>query len=632
MATFERQAAAKGAKSQPALLTPPPSERIELRLAQSEQGTPDAWLGLTLEMSLEPTSTHYKPYHELNIDKLPGWVNSDDATRVRIRQAAKRYLEQSPFRAQNWFPSSSVPAGATSAVNALALLYAQEMDFLVSRSSEFWVPWVSSILADLRNHEADSVPITQLLQMANAAAPAEVIRCLVGQVSEDSSSHGYFLCESKLETVWTPLLEKRLIELIQERVLKNDAFRGLLVFLFKKNSWCARKWAEENIICPDIDEDTRVAIASALVTGTRDAAWSAVWPQCEQDPQFGRSVLELVSHIDPSHVSFTRYLSDADLAKLYAWLLEQYPITDSWEGGARALGPADTIRFLRDGCLEHLKRRASFEACDGLANTMTRFPDYKWLQFHLDEAEALACAATWRALPVDKILEAAVDPRKRLVESSVQLLDVVIESIERLQRTLHDEMPAVQDLWNSTTKGECWPKDEQDLSNYVARHLREDLAGRGIIANREVQIRRGRPEEMTGQNTDIHVDAVTEPTTMGETYGPVRLIIEVKGSWNQGLLFDMQNQLRDRYLRNNQCRAGLYCVVHFAARSWPSTDYRSKRCRALAIDTLRETLEDQAVSLSGGATVRSYVLDANLDSTTANLTSPRRLVGGGSSE
>jgi hypothetical protein len=418
--------------------------------------------------------------------------------------------------------------------------------------------------------------------------------------------------------------------LIREGALKKDALRGLLVFLFKKKSCGARKWAEENFQRLGLSEDIRVATASALVVGTEDAAWSAVWPQFKQDPPFGRSVLESVSYIDPSHASFTRCLSDADLGRLYHWLLEQYPVSDTDYGQSGAMGPGDTIRFLREGCLEQLKRRGSFVACEGLANAMARFPDYKWLQFHLDEAMALACAATWRPLPIDKILEAAVDPRKRLVESSVQLLDVVIESLERLQRRLHDELPAVQDLWNSTATDGCWPKDEQDISNYVARHLREDLAGRGIIANREVQIRRGRPEEMKGQNTDIHVDAVTGSTGLEETYGPVRLIIEVKGSWNQGLLSDMQNQLRDRYLRNNQCRTGLYCVVHFAARSWLGTDYRRERCRALAIETLRETLENQAVSLSGGALIRSYVLDANLDSTTAKLTSSRRLAAEGS--
>jgi hypothetical protein len=399
MATLERQMAIERARRQPTLLTPSPAERIEQRLRQSEEGIPDAWLGLTCEMSLEPTSTHYKPYHELEVEKLPGWTNSDGETRARVLQAAKNYLEGSPFRMNNWFPSSSVPVGATSAVNALALLYTQEMDYLVSRSSEFWIPWVPSILADLRTPEADSVPITQLLQLANAAAAAEVVKCIVDQVSEDSNSHGYFLCESKLEAVWSPPLEKRLIELIQARALKNDALRGLLVFLFKKNSWCARKWSEETIDCPNIEEGVRVAIASALVIGTRDAAWSVVWPQFEQDPQFGRTVLERVSYIDPTRVSFTQCLTDTDLGKLYHWLLEQYRVADTDYGRSGAMGPGDTIRFLRDGCLEQLKRRASFEACDELAETMTRFPDYKWLQFHLDEAEALACAATWRAIP-----------------------------------------------------------------------------------------------------------------------------------------------------------------------------------------------------------------------------------------
>lgn len=123
-------------------------------------------------------------------------------------------------------------------------------------------------------------------------------------------------------------------------------------------------------------------------------------------------------------------------------------------------------------------------------------------------------------------------------------------------------------------------------------------------------------------------EAGSEPSAINRLYENfLRVTYEqgpFKGRSNQGLLLDMQNQLRERCLRNNQCRTGLYCEVHYAARRWQNTDYRSERCRALAIDTPRETLENQAVSLSGGALIRSYVLDANLDSTRTKLTSPER--------
>jgi hypothetical protein len=559
----------------------------------------------------------------MDIESLPGWANSNEETRARILQAAKKYLQESHFRETKWFPSSNIPAGATSAVNALVLLYGQDAEYLESRTSAFWSPWVSALLSDLREPEVSSLRQTKLLQMANTVVNDEVIRCLLLELQLDSESHGYFLCQPKIEAVWSPQLEAALVAKIHENTLKENALERLLVFLFKRRSGAARKWAEESISCQDIGEERRVAIAVALLLGTDDAAWNVVWPQIERNPPFGRSVLERTSYTDGVHATFIANLSESDLGMLFIWLLEQYPFSNSGGGGFGVMGPADTIRFLRDGSLEQLKRRASFAACGALADAMTRFPGYEWLRFHLDEAETLACASTWQALPVEKILAAAANQNRRLVESSTQLLEVVIESLQRLQQKLHDELPAVHDLWNISNESVCWPKDEQAISDYVARHLKEDLGDRGIIANREVQIRRGRPHEMTGQNTDIHVDAITEVSRTGEIYGPVSLIVEVKGSWNQRLLDDMRVQLRDRYLRNNQCRTGVYCVVHFSANSWLETDYRRDRSRSWKIDALRKQLGDQAIALSGGTQIRSYVLDANRDSTAAKVESSR---------
>jgi hypothetical protein len=38
---------------------------------------------------------------------------------------------------------------------------------------------------------------------------------------------------------------------------------------------------------------------------------------------------------------------------------------------------------------------------------------------------------------------------------------------------------------------------------------------------------------------------------------------------------DMKDQLRDRYLKNNQCRTGLYFVTHFSAktRNWGQAEF-----------------------------------------------------------
>ncbi len=212
------------------------------------------------------------------------------------------------------------------------------------------------------------------------------------------------------------------------------------------------------------------------------------------------------------------------------------------------------------------------------------------------------------------ILAMAADRSKRFVESGDQLLSVVLESLSRLQRELHGDLASVGDLWNSQ-EADWWPKQEEDISDYIARFLRRDLIERGIIINREVQIRRGRRGEMPGQSTDIHVDTILREGSEINHYGQTSLIIEVKGNWNDGLLVDMERQLRDRYLKNNDCRIGVYVVAHFRAERWIATDNRRAKSDAWNIDALRAQLAKQAEELSGSVAMRSFVLDASLDST-----------------
>ena len=55
----------------------------------------------------------------------------------------------------------------------------------------------------------------------------------------------------------------------------------------------------------------------------------------------------------------------------------------------------------------------------------------------------LACASTWEAQSPHDIIAMASDSKKRFVESSQQLLDVILESLSHLQAELHGELASV---------------------------------------------------------------------------------------------------------------------------------------------------------------------------------------------
>jgi hypothetical protein len=62
---------------------------------------------------------------------------------------------------------------------------------------------------------------------------------------------------------------------------------------------------------------------------------------------------------------------------------------------------------------------------------------------------------------------------------------------------------------------------------------------------------------------DIHVDA-TVPGRKRRTDERMSVIVEVRGNWHRELDSAMQTQLRDRYLKGNSYKNGIYLVGWFA--------------------------------------------------------------------
>jgi hypothetical protein len=203
-----------------------------------------------------------------------------------------------------------------------------------------------------------------------------------------------------------------------------------------------------------------------------------------------------------------------------------------------------------------------------------------------------------------------------MVESESQLIDVVIESLRRYAEKLQGETPANFRLWNEQPLGAWRPKEENRISDELKIHLEDDLARRGVIANREVEIRPGQGDT-PGEATDIHVVAVL-CSDRREAYQQVRVIVEVKGCWHAEVREAMQTQLRDRYLRDNRCRHGLYVVGWFLCDQWDEDDYRyvaAKRLMPENVAATQRLFDDQSRQLSSSSvTLRAFVIDASLRS------------------
>ena len=147
------------------------------------------------------------------------------------------------------------------------------------------------------------------------------------------------------------------------------------------------------------------------------------------------------------------------------------------------------------------------------------------------------------------------------------------------------------------------------LSDYIKSHLNAELRQRGVIVNREVEIRSGIIDP--GEKTDIHVDAISR-NAKSNTFDRVSVIIEVKGCWNDEVETAMQTQLVQRYLRENQCKCGIYVVGWYLCDAW-THDYRKNRTHKMSLEQARLLYNAQALSLSNdGLDIRAFVLNTAL--------------------
>jgi hypothetical protein len=199
----------------------------------------------------------------------------------------------------------------------------------------------------------------------------------------------------------------------------------------------------------------------------------------------------------------------------------------------------------------------------------------------------------------------------RLVNSGDELTEVLIEALKRLEAELQGETPAAREIWDRVRKDIYRPVDENDFSDYVKRYLERDSNQRGVIVNREVQIRRGTGGD-PGERTDIHVNAIV-PASGSAQYDIITVIIEAKGCWHSELETAMETQLVNRYLRDNQCRHGIYLVGWFDCEQWDDNDSRKGKTPKKNIEGMQARLDSQSAGQSKrGVHIRAFVMNTAL--------------------
>lgn len=600
---------------------PPISVRVVRALEKFEAGDVEAfWTDVYYLMQYDERGRGNVSGAEWDITKLPGWEAADDNTKVRIIEAAKRWLLEGDPQTDEWLGEDVTYKPAFAGYRAFCLLLRFASEFVKELPAYVWEKWCPIILdfPVTLNTEDEKEPHLQLVAMAYDHAPQCFISTLLVLIDYEDTKGPVFVTRS-LERCWDERLARTVLDKAKDPALKPTTFGVLLDELLGFGFREAREFAEAKVTSGsegDEEHMHRSAVAArSLFFMMEDFGWEVLWPAMQEDDRFGGAVVDKISS-DVRHTDLPYdQLTEREVADFYIWMVERYPHSEYFldhGGGMITYGRTENISEWRDGVMEHLRNRGTFEVCRQIERIAAEIPELQEkLKWTLYIAKEQARRHTWLPPEPADVLALAARPKARLVQNGDHLLDVLVESLWRLEEKLQGETPMAPALWNETN-GFHRPKDEEWFTDYVKQHLQEDLRGRGVILNREVVIRRGEGEGR-GERTDLYVDAFV-PGSDPEGAKTVSVIVEAKGCWNAGLNTAMENQLVERYLADNpECRHGLYLVGWFNCPQWDETDHRKQRAPRYSLEEGRERFAEQAETLSEqGPHVQAVVVNTAL--------------------
>jgi hypothetical protein len=615
-ANYHKNQESRNRKQNLILLDPSPKEIVLQRLKRLENGDLSAWLLLNREMTLSPDSQFYCNELEWNLTNLPGWQDADEITRLRIIDGAKQYILKQDDIVYDWIGSNSFNRLAMAGCRALQLILKTEPYFLDTLSFDIWKRWTPAIVASPcdKYYEDEYLEMVKLVYFN---VPDKAIDTLLTLIDKTNQENDYISAIDKFRKCWDDRLKLALLQKSKDSLLKPRFMGQLLQELLKHHCNEARKFTESLIQIPlpllEDDYERSIIAAKILVENSDSSTWASIWSVIHTNISFGRLVFERIANTHPISILLT--LDEIQLADLYIWLAFQYPHSEdpdySNEINAHFMSVRESLSEIRESVLRQLIDKGTQQSCVEIKRLIQALPNLSWLRKCLSDAQRNMRRNTWNPPRPEEILQLVLDQDKRLVQDGHQLLQVLIESLTRLELELQGETSAVRDLWDKREDSLFRPIDENAFSDYVKRFLDRDLKSRGIIVNREVELRRG-SGGAPGERTDIHVDAVLKQPD-GKSYDSVTLIIEIKGCWHSEVKTAMKSQLIERYLAENTCKHGLYLIGWFNCQQWDGQDSRKNKTPKITIDEAKTQFDSQAETLSSsGNVVRAYVMNTAL--------------------
>lgn len=483
-------------------------------------------------------------------------------------------------------------------------------------SDEVWSKWTRAFVGHFA-YRAEEAAHTRIVQRAALADPARVRGELLALVDRYAAREHPWIPDTALSAgleipgfadelaarIGAGAYDARLLTFLLAPLLQRQLTAGLDA----ARTLLARRSRKKE------DRERALAAGAELLAHAPGPAWSLLWQRLTSSDDAARAQLEYAARTrELIPRSALDELNDEQVADLYLLVARLYPIeTDPWHTGVFSPGIRDNLQQWREGLLRALESRKSLASVAQLERIARQEPTRDYLVQIWLRAKTALRGDLWRGTSPRELMRLAERRDLRLAESGSQLLDVLLESLARLQQDLQGQWRSVVGLWNEDTAGNT-PKREEHLSNEIARHLARDLAEQRLVIGRELVLQIGVLGAAEGLRTDIDVVANAAPGT-NRSIEQLRVVIEVKASWNPEVLTAMEQQLVKKYLQPHRIRHGLYLVGDYTCGSWKAGRQRQRSQALGGRSALTKILAEQAQSLTTPLLeVRSLVLDTSL--------------------
>ena len=436
---------------EPKLPDPPPHQRVKRVIDQCLGGRPELWWHLAREMTLEPTSENCDYDLSLNPSSSPGWREGNSATRAKILEAARRFVQQ-VMPDETWIGTNSIPVSELGGFAAFRLLLEEDPTFLESLDDVVWRRWAPSVFAYLvtDNHVESVAAHQRLIAVAYHHAPAETLATLGQLITKENDHHGRIFVLSRLEGCWDSRISEAMLRRAAKLDVKPACLGDLLNPLLEREDSNATAFAVTLITNPPPtaapDRERSIEAAVQLLARNPSAGWPAFWEAVDTDPVWGKKVLEELCRGHEGG-KLVQQLDETRVGRLLDWLLVHYPHDSDPKHSGGFMGGDDMVRQWRDGLIYRLRDWGTAAAVAEIQRLKAVHPELPWLEWTSLLAAKMRQKRAWQPATPRQIIEMAQDRNRRFAASGSQLLDILCESLERLQEKLRGETPRARLLW-----------------------------------------------------------------------------------------------------------------------------------------------------------------------------------------